>query len=492
MDVVGKIACAGLGIALCFGCEAAAFTQRATQPGISVAAKRLQGPTDIAFIQTLEFRPGNPAQRFPLGSRLVRLRLGADGTASSIATPLTLQFFAAADPQVSFDGSELLFAGQAQRGATWQIWAMPVDGGASRQITHCAGDCVQPAYLPGGEIAYTSLRGAEPARASEVQVCRNDGSDVHPVTFGPGRYELEAVLRSGRLLLSAESPLGDSREAEPLRTLYLVDPDGSGLMRLRQDDRARATHSSAVELADGTILFMQRNAAGASEGRLAWIRPGALNATAIEHTHSEYASATALDDETLLVSRRAPGLRFDLYQLSLNSGGREQLLYRDAHASSLQAVRIAPHPAALAYRSILHPDRTSGRIICLDAYASKDFANGRLPGPIVRVRALMKTQSGEKILGEAPVERDGSFYATVPADLPIRLQLIGAEGEVLKQQRSWMWVRNGEDRGCVGCHESQALAPENRSPMTLQRLDTPTPLMGERVSNPGTQKGARP
>ena len=264
-------------------------------------------------------------------------------------------------------------------------------------------------------------------------------------------------------------------------------------MLLRQDDdAARAIRSGAVELADGAILFMQREAANASEERLAWIRPGALHATAFEQRPSGYASANALDDGTLLVSRRAPGHRFDLYQLPLNSSGREQLLYRDAHASSVQAVSIASQPAALTYRSILHPDRKSGRIICLDAYASNDFVSGRLPGQIVRVRALLKTQDGEKILGEAPVERDGSFYATVPADVPIRLQLLGAHGEILKQQRSWMWVRTGEDRGCVGCHESQALAPENHSPMTLQRMDTPTSLMGERLPSPATQKGARP
>jgi hypothetical protein len=490
MDVVGKVVCAGLGIALCALYKAPAFTQSVT--AFALAASTAQDPTDIAFIQAPEFTAGDPARRFPLGSRLVRLRLGAEGTAPSVITPLTLQFFATADPQVSFDGRNLLFAAQAQRNTNWQIWEIPVEGGSPRQVTHCVGDCVQPVYLPAGEIAYTSLRGVEPARTSEVRVCRNDGSEAHPITFGPGRYEVEAVLRSGRLLLSAEAPLVDVPSVNQARSLYLVDPDGSGLMLLRQDGTAQAIRSGAVELTDGTILFMQRNAASASEEHLAWIHLGALQATAIESAHSGYASANALDHGTLLVSRRAPGHRFDLYQIFPNSRGRDQLLYRDAHASSVQAVLIAAHTVALAYSSILHPDRKSGRIICLDAYASKDFATGRLPDQIVRVRALLKTQDGEKILGEAPVERDGSFYATVPADLPIRLQLIGVHGEVLKQQRSWMWVRTGEDRGCVGCHESQALAPENRSPLTLQRLDTPTPLMGEIVINPGTQKNARP
>jgi hypothetical protein len=492
MDVVGKVVCAGLGIALCALHKVPAFSQSAGRAAEAVVVSTLQAPIDIAFIQTPVFTAGDPARRFPLGSRLVRLRFGAEGTAAPVVTPLTPQLFAAADPQVSFDGHKLLFAGEAEHDAAWQIWEVPVEGGSPRQVTHCAGDCVQPMYLPEGEIVYTSVRGAGVARTSEVEVCRNDGSDAHPITFGPGRYEVEAVMRSGRLLLSAESPLIGAPGANETRAVYLVDPDGSGLMLLRQDDSARAIRSGAVELADGTILFMQRDAASASEERLAWIRPGALRATAIEGAHSGYASAKALEDGTLLVSRRAKGRQFDLYLRSLNGSGREKLLYRDRRASSVQAVVIASHPAALAYRSILHPDRKSGRIICLDAYASKDFASGRLPGQIVRVRALLKSKDGEKILGEAPVERDGSFYATVPADLPIRLQLIGPHGEVLKQQRSWMWVRTGEDRGCVGCHESQALAPENRSPMTLQRLDTPTPLLGERVATSGTQKGARP
>jgi hypothetical protein len=489
MDVVGKVACAAIGIALCVLGEAAASTQSAEQP---VVASPLQRLTDIAFIETPEFRLGDLARRFPLGSRLMRVRLRAQGAVPSPITPLTPQFFAAADPQASSDGRKLLFAGQTRPNATWQIWEMSVEGGSPRQVTHCIEDCFQPVYLPSDEIAYTSLRGADPARTSQVLVCRNDGTDAHAITFGPGGYEIETILRSGRLLLSADWPLVDVPSLTRQRTLYLIDPDGSGLMLLRQDSTAQTIRSGAVELPDGTIVFTLRNATDISQGRLSWIRPGALHATPIEHARSGYTSATSLDDGTLLVSRRTPGHPFDLYQLSLGSGGRERLLYRDAHASSLQAVAIESHPAALAYHSILHPDSKSGRIICLDAYASKDFANGRLPGQIVSVRALLKTQEGEKILGEAPVERDGSFYATLPADVAIRLQLIGTHGEVVKQQRSWMWVRTGEDRGCVGCHESQALAPENHSPMTLRRLDTPTPLMGEVAPNPGTQKESRP
>ena len=261
--------------------------------------------------------------------------------------------------------------------------------------------------------------------------------------------------------------------------LYVVDPDGSGLALLRQDDGAREIRGAAEELADGTIVFVQRETARAAGGALEWIHPGALHAVTVRGAEPGYASVTALGDGALVVSRRGAGSRFDLYHVELKDKGTGELLYRDPQGSSVQAVLIAAHAPVEAYRSILHPERKTGRLLCLDAYASEDVASGRIAGHVARVRVLTKEQTGELVLGDAPVEVDGSFYATVPADKPIRLELIGTKGEVVKAQRSWMWVRGGEDRGCTGCHESQALAPENRSPMALERFDTPSSLVGD-------------
>lgn len=82
----------------------------------------------------------------------------------------------------------------------------------------------------------------------------------------------------------------------------------------------------------------------------------------------------------------------------------------------------------------------------------------------------------ESVLGEAPVEADGSFYIAVPPDQPVRFELLDAAGHVVRAQKSWIWTRSGEEHGCVGCHEDRALAPENRWPMALQRFDSPTRL----------------
>jgi hypothetical protein len=492
MNVVGKVICAAFVVASCALHGKLGAAQRAPQSAAARTPPSFLTPAKIAFIEAPEIRAGDPAQRFPRGSRLVRINLSEARKPQGALTPLTTGFFAAADPEVSFDGRRLLFAALTERNTAWQIWEIPAEGGTPRQITHCAEDCVQPQYLPANQIAYTALKGTGAGRELEVQVSQDDGTSAHPITFGPGRFEVETVLRSGRLLLSADSPPVAGCGSAPARNLYVIDTDGSGLMLLRPDDGARAIRSNAEELADGTILFARRDAAESPVGQLAEIHPGVSHATLIARGQSGYASAQELGEGTLIASRRDRNQQFDLYLRPLHGPTREQLLYQSAHTSSIQAVLIAPRPMAEAYRSILHPERTTGRIVCLDSYASKDFATGRMPGHILRVRVVTKTQTGEKLLGEAPVEVDGSFYAAVPADLPIRLMLIGSNGKILKQQHSWMWVRPGEDRGCFGCHEGQALAPENRLPMTLQRLDTPTLLMRDVSATPKTQKAVRP
>lgn len=67
----------------------------------------------------------------------------------------------------------------------------------------------------------------------------------------------------------------------------------------------------------------------------------------------------------------------------------------------------------------------------------------------------------KRILGDIPVQPDGSFYIKVPADTPIQLQALDSDGMALRTC-SWIWAKNHEPRGCIGCHEDPELAPENR------------------------------
>ena len=83
------------------------------------------------------------------------------------------------------------------------------------------------------------------------------------------------------------------------------------------------------------------------------------------------------------------------------------------------------------------------------------------------------------MLGEAPVEADGSFYLQVPANQPVRFVLLDERGGTIREERSWVWTRPGEQRGCTGCHGDKALAPENRWPLALRRKEPPAMLGSE-------------
>ncbi len=82
----------------------------------------------------------------------------------------------------------------------------------------------------------------------------------------------------------------------------------------------------------------------------------------------------------------------------------------------------------------------------------------------------------QKILGYAPVEADGSFRVTVPAETAITLNAVDSERRSFKVKENWLQVRPGENKTCNGCHsprrgDPQRLATEsialNRAASTM-------------------------
>jgi hypothetical protein len=68
-------------------------------------------------------------------------------------------------------------------------------------------------------------------------------------------------------------------------------------------------------------------------------------------------------------------------------------------------------------------------------------------------------------LGTVPLAPDGSFAVEVPADTAIAFQAVDAEGRSELNEMSWIYVRPGETRGCVGCHQPRQVAPPHHLAM---------------------------
>jgi hypothetical protein len=80
----------------------------------------------------------------------------------------------------------------------------------------------------------------------------------------------------------------------------------------------------------------------------------------------------------------------------------------------------------------------------------------------VHRRDQLRTAAG---LGYAPIEPDGSFKLQVPADVPLALQVVDAEGRGIQTHTNWIQVRPGERRTCDGCHSPRRGAALNSGPV---------------------------
>ena len=82
-----------------------------------------------------------------------------------------------------------------------------------------------------------------------------------------------------------------------------------------------------------------------------------------------------------------------------------------------------------------------------------------------------------RIIGDVPLEADGSAHFKVPSDTAVYFQLLDQERKELRRMRSFISFQPGEVRACVGCHESREAAPVSRlSPIAARRTPSvPTP-----------------
>lgn len=447
---------------------------------------------------------------------------------------LTSGFHAAADPEVSFDGRRLLFAGKKRPSDNWSIYEMAADGSGLRQIVSGPGDFRQPLYLstlytlisekPWHQIAFV---GTMPATVSEkglpapaLYSCRLDGTSMMRLTHNPSPVMDPHLMADGRLLFAS---LRRSRPALPERqALFAMNIDGTDCMRFA-DEEGRAFKSMPCVTTEGLAVFVEPDAA-AGDGA------GCLSSVTLRRNLHSYRPVTQpadgwfhspspSPDGAVLVARHPAGKggTYGIYRLDPGSGSY-RLLFDDPACHELQPKILAPraepdgrstsvlrrtgeiedpHVAAMMREKADSGDFPKGRLYCLDSYISTIFDGRSLPrGTIRRVRVIEGVPvSGEtlrrRFLGEVPVHEDGSFNVMVPADVPIELQILDADGMAL-ETCGWIWVKNNEARGCIGCHEDAELVPENRLVEAIKRPSIALTLPPARRREVGFERDVMP
>ncbi|MCX7043862.1 MAG: hypothetical protein NTX50_00050, partial [Candidatus Sumerlaeota bacterium] len=96
------------------------------------------------------------------------------------------------------------------------------------------------------------------------------------------------------------------------------------------------------------------------------------------------------------------------------------------------------------------------------------------------------THLGLKVLhGVVPVEEDGSAYFTIPADKNIFLEALDENYMEIQRMRTYVNLRPGETRSCIGCHEQREWAPAVKPAAALRHAPVaPSPQPGDSGPRP--------
>jgi len=402
---------------------------------------------------------------------------GADRFPSSAAVVISNEnghhllvpdFSASADPSVSFDGQKVLFAGKVHASDPWQIWELVLTGGVPRQITSLPEDCIRPFYLPDGRIVYgRKIGGRFVIEAQEL-----GGNQTLALTYLPSSALPTDVLRDGRILFESAFPLGAGDTPE----IYTMYSDGSGVESYRCDHGA-PRHSARQQTSGDTVFT---TAAGLA--RFTSVRAQQAKVTSPAGDYAGDIVETNTGD-WLVAWRSDTKALFRLMRLSPGAADLKPLI-AEQDLNIVEPVLLAPHAVPNRHPSGLH-DWPNANLLCLNAYTSKQPIAG---GSIQSVRLFTRDESGKpKMLGTAPVERDGSFFVQVPSEQPLQFELLDASGKSLQREAGYFWMRRGEQRVCVGCHAGPETAPENAVPGILLKTTTPADMTGTSAQSAGGQ-----
>ncbi len=412
------------------------------------------------------------------GNVLARLKSGAPPRI------ITDGFTTAGAPRVSYDGRRAIFAGRRAASDPMQIWEVSVMGSSPRLMVG-GGECLDPAYLPDGGIVYArSLPGAGLDAPQALYTAQADGRGGRRITFGEVHDRAPSVLPDGRVVFRRHPRVGDG----PGR-LFVINPDGTGL-QLFYEPADGVSIDGGPWVIDDRVIFAETVQRGATLQR-----PGSqlVSVSARQPLgrrdilsgggelgdlgEERFASVSKLPEGGLVASTYVKRRGWILRQLTPHGESTAQAFPLASTLSGLPdglrpaSVALAvPQARPLALTSVVDERKSTGTLLCLNVRNSRITAVAEAKPSTIRTLRVLATDG--QLLGEVPVEADGSFFVEVPADQPLRLELRGPEG-VVAADHSGLWVRPNENRGCIGCHEDPEVAPENRVVQAVDRGQAP-------------------
>jgi len=408
-------------------------------------------------------------------------------------------------PAPSYDGRSVYAAMALNGDSFFHIYRVPVNGGPPQRLTDGPFHDIDPAELPDGRIMFTSTRIGSfeeyhnpPARA--LFVMQSDGRGIEPITFTPIFDNEPKVMADGRIAFIRTDNFFDRAKVET--QIHAIRPDGTdGHTEVGADVgadygvRLRALgYGSPAPLPGGKLACISSRgnficASGGREpsfqrlpnglGDLAPLPDGRLLATVLRpdsrQMHSDVIAVINPQDGSVVPIFESP-------EGSVHSPifvGAQPRPPQLAETVDRERMGIPGNPAATGY------------LYCQNVRFTRKVKADWDQVRAIRVlaaKALTTRSSHSHIvhaghetveLGTVPLAPDGSFYVEVPADVPLALQAVDAEGRSELNEMSWIYVRPGERRSCVGCHAGRTATPPLEIGFSQAMQTRPLKLLGQ-------------
>ncbi len=394
-------------------------------------------------------------------------------------------------PSASYDGKSILVAMAPEGTSFFHIYRVPVDGGPPQQLTTGPFHDIDPTELPDGRIVFASTRAGtfeeyHSAPARILCVMQADGTGIQSLTHTPIFDNEPKVLPDGRIAFVRSDNFFGRAKVET--QIHAMRPDGTaGQTEVGTDVGAVYGHrlrllgyGSPAPLPDGRIAVIGKSGnfvaqPGGAErsfqrlpgnlGDLAPLPDGRLLATVLHHQPTDRRS------RVLAVLDPADNRMVKIYEsddtpihspIFLGARPRPPVLPDTVHDPRAGL----PSATGFLYAQNVHITRKTqadwGQIRAIRVLRSR--------GVSMRSSHWDFVHQGKEVteLGVVPIGPDGSFSVEVPADVPIALQAVDADGRSELNEMSWIFVRPGEKRSCVGCHEPRRAA----APVSSIRAET--------------------
>ena len=459
-----------------------------------------------------DFRPQNPPIAAWWEDEIVALSLRGQGeTFRTVFKPKPGHMIQ--HPELHCDADRLLFAMPGPKGA-FQVFEVGIDGTGLRQITTDTAadvDNGDPCYLPDGRIIFNSTRGfhAVPCQdgnsyVANLCICNADGSDTRMLTFDQESNWYPTLLNNGRVLFTRYEYANISHQFG--RLLFHMNPDGTDQKEYYGSNsywpnsifyaRPIPDHPTRVvgvvcghhgpNRTGRLVLFDpargRRETDGAVQTIPGWGKPVRRICADVLYGRDwpKFVHPWPLSDKHFLVSARLRPEQdeYALYLVDVFDNITE--ICRLPGHSLLEPIPLKKRPCPPAMPDRVVPSSRDATISLSDVYEGPGLA-GVPRGSVKRLRVFaynyVYRHSGRRgfghlatpgvdgpwepryLLGTVPVRDDGSALFTVPANTPVSVQPLDAEGRALQQMRSWFTAMPGEALSCVGCHERQNTPP---------------------------------